>query len=180
MMRMSRLVGVFLTITVGIVATVLAQAPAAGTRPTPSINAPGDALNQPPPTAIDRSAVYECEIRIFKDGAPVTAIMKVTAVPGQTSHFTIPDGTFDVHFKTASEVGQKPETPRVHAATLAEVLASQIDMRTSICATSLLIKSESVPSRIYASIKRLVPPRLPTWPPKPLRTRLLNWENACI
>ncbi len=125
MMRMSRLIGVFLTISVGVVATVLAQAPAQGPRTTPSVNGFGTRLDQPPPTALTKAPVYECEIRIWKDGAPVTATMKVRALPGQTSQLTIPDGTFDFSFKTASDATEATTKLERAAGALTELLASK-------------------------------------------------------
>ena len=97
MIRLSTVMGVLLTLGIGLAATVLAQAPS---KPRTTTGKPASAspAQGPPPTASSASLV-EYEVRIWKDGVPVTPTMGMKATPGDTSHIKIPDGTLYVRFQ---------------------------------------------------------------------------------
>jgi RNA polymerase sigma factor (sigma-70 family) len=103
MLRLSKAVGVLLTVSVGLVATVLAQ-----TMPkqaTPSNNfAPSNYFPEPKPSPVPAS--FEYEIRIWKNGAPVTPMIKLKAIPREASGFTIPEGTVELRFQPAATMSQ--------------------------------------------------------------------------
>jgi RNA polymerase sigma factor (sigma-70 family) len=92
----SVLLGVFLTVSILVAATVVGQT---YSDPTRSSAQPG------PKQAPDRAqlpgagSVFEYEIRIWKDGAPITPTMRFWAHPGETSQLKIPEGTVDLSFR---------------------------------------------------------------------------------
>ncbi len=100
MTRLTLWVGVLVTISVGVAATVLAQtAPnrdktQGGT--TPAALAPITAETGVPP-------VFEFEIKIWKDGVPVATPAKVMAIPGERSLFVTTEGTVELRFHPRSE-----------------------------------------------------------------------------
>ena len=89
----SVLLGVFLTISILVAATVVGQTPADPARPGP----PHASAAIPPSQSV--ASVFEYEIRIWKDGAPITPTMKLRAHPGETSQLKIPEGTVDLSFR---------------------------------------------------------------------------------
>ncbi len=95
MTRLSLWVGVLLTISVGVAATVMAQtAPNRDKTPggtTPAALAPITAETGIPP-------VFEFEIKVWKDGAPVTPAMKVVGIPGEQTLVPTIEGTVELHF----------------------------------------------------------------------------------
>ncbi len=91
----SVLLGVFLTISVLVAATVVGQT---FTDPTRSAAAPAEQAPDRTP-APGAGSVFEYEIRIWKDGAPITPTMKLRAHPGETSQLKIPEGTVDLSFR---------------------------------------------------------------------------------
>jgi RNA polymerase sigma factor (sigma-70 family) len=98
MLRMSTVMGVLLTVSVGLVATVLAQTTPKPASPSNKFTSNGFSQN-PDPNARPATASFEYEVRIWKDGAPVTPTMKMRAHPGETSQIKIPDGTLEVRFQ---------------------------------------------------------------------------------
>jgi RNA polymerase sigma factor (sigma-70 family) len=100
MTRLSILVGVLLTLSVGIAATVVGQTFADPTKVSADLPPTHNAGNKP---AQGAAPIFEYEIRIWKDGAPVTPIMKLRAHPGETSQLMIPEGTVDLSFQPRNE-----------------------------------------------------------------------------
>ncbi len=92
----SVLLGVFLTISVLVAATVVGQ-----TFSDPSRSSAAPAEKQAPDRAPAPGAgsVFEYEIRVWKDGAAITPTMKLRAHPGETSQLKIPEGTVDLSFR---------------------------------------------------------------------------------
>jgi RNA polymerase sigma-70 factor (ECF subfamily) len=128
MIKLSTVMGVLLTLGIGLVATVLAQDtinPANASRtPASASSIPGTL----PPQA-STAGVIEYEVRIWKDGAPVTPTMRMKAVPGDTSHIKIPEGTLYVRFQPhdrAAEVAWESTIRRDTAKTLDEAAPAQL------------------------------------------------------
>jgi RNA polymerase sigma-70 factor (ECF subfamily) len=105
MLKLSTVVGVLLSVGVGLVATVLAQ-----TTPKPatsSINSASISFSQnPDANSSPAPASFEYEIRIWKNGAPVTPMIKLKAVPREASQFTIPEGTVELRFQPQATTSQ--------------------------------------------------------------------------
>ncbi len=97
--RLTGLIGVVLLISVGVAASVLAQGqPERKTAAQKSI----PASSAQPASA----SVFEYEIRIWKDGAPVTPTMKLRAHPDDVSEIKIPEGTFELRFRPRVDSGK--------------------------------------------------------------------------
>jgi RNA polymerase sigma factor (sigma-70 family) len=100
MTRVSILLGVLLTLSVGVAATVVGQTFADPTKRSDNLPPTHSAVFTAAPGV---APVFEYEIRIWKDGVPVTPTMKLRAHPGETSQLKIPDGTVDLSFQPRSE-----------------------------------------------------------------------------
>jgi RNA polymerase sigma factor (sigma-70 family) len=102
MKKVTIVMSVLVTLSAGAFATVLAQAPKSA---TPPANLAPVALPQDPAVSSNGGPNFEYEIRIWKNGTPLTPIMKLKAVPGEASQLKIAEGTLDVRFqpRTASE-----------------------------------------------------------------------------
>ncbi len=99
--RLTSAFGVVCLITAGIAATVMAQGQSEQKKPA-SGSVPARASERKPPTdapAPARAPVIQYEIRIWKDGAPVTPMMKLTAQANSPSEVEIPEGTFELRFR---------------------------------------------------------------------------------
>jgi RNA polymerase sigma factor (sigma-70 family) len=106
MIKLSTVMGVLLTVGAGLAATVLAQEkPKPATPRYDSAPANSASVSFTPYTAeiASRAPVFEYEIRIWKDGAPVTPTLKIRAVPGETSQLKIAEGTLDVRFQPKTD-----------------------------------------------------------------------------
>ncbi len=90
--RLTNACGVVCLITAGIAATVMAQGQSEPKKPAPDPAARGS-------PAPGRKPVFQYEIRIFKDGAPITPTMKLPAQADIPSEFEIPDGTVELRFR---------------------------------------------------------------------------------
>ena len=102
--RLTGLIGVVLLISVGVAASVLAQGqPTQKTATQNSVSA--NAVQSDP------SPVFEYEIRIWKDGAPVTPTMKLRANPDDVSEVKIPEGTFELRFRPRGDSGKRGGDP---------------------------------------------------------------------
>ena len=84
MTRLSLLVGVLLTLSIGVAATVVAQTPPC----RQSFKRSRAANNRRTRQSVDPRPVLEYEFRIWKR-SPVTPTMKMRAVPGETSELKI-------------------------------------------------------------------------------------------
>ncbi len=100
MTRVSILAGVLLTLSAGVAATVVAQTYADPTKPGGN---PAAAQHAEPTATASHASVFEYEIRIWKDGAPVTPTMKLRAHAGETTQLKIPEGTVDLSFRPKTE-----------------------------------------------------------------------------
>ena len=90
--RLTNACGIVCLITAGIAATVMAQGQSEPKKPVTdpaatSLPAPG------------REPVFQYEIRILKDGAPITPTMKLAAQADIPSEFEIPEGTVELRFR---------------------------------------------------------------------------------
>ena len=94
MTRLTGLIGVVLLITAGVAASVLAQGQSERKKPSADSVTADAAQRKDSSTAAEPAPVFEYEIRIWKDGAPVTPTMKLKAHPGDLSEVKIPEGTF--------------------------------------------------------------------------------------
>jgi RNA polymerase sigma factor (sigma-70 family) len=101
MTRLTILVGVLLTLCGGVAATVVAQTYADPTKRSGTL--PLTHLAELAIATPDAAPVFEYEIRIWKDGVPVTPTMKMRAHPGETSQLKIPEGTVNLSFQPRSE-----------------------------------------------------------------------------
>jgi hypothetical protein len=99
MTRLSLSLGVLLAVSAGVAATVAAQT-FDRNQPTPKM--PPVVTTAPPPPTAGHTPVFEYEIRIWKDGTPVTPTMKLRARSGETSQVTIAEGTVDLRFEQRS------------------------------------------------------------------------------
>ena len=108
MTRLSILAGVLLTLSIGVAATVVGQTSA---DPTKRAGIATEANHAGPAAAASRAPVFEYEIRIWKDGEPVTPTLKMTAHPGETSQLEIPDGTVDLSFKPKHDSSNSTRVP---------------------------------------------------------------------
>ena len=86
--------GVLLAVSVGVAATVFAQSTPKPAE-QPSLFA-AVAANQPAVPGAPAKPIYETEIRIWKDGAPITSMLRLKAVPGQAAQLAIPDGNLEL------------------------------------------------------------------------------------
>src|SRR5262249_23684616 len=84
MKKVTIVMGVLLTIGAGAFATVLAQEPAKKPA-TPSAFSARLDLVQDPAAPSNGGANFEYEIRIWKNGAPLTPTVKMKAIPGEVS-----------------------------------------------------------------------------------------------
>jgi RNA polymerase sigma factor (sigma-70 family) len=109
--RLTGLIGVVLLITAGVAASVLAQGQSERKMPSADSVTPDAAQRKDSPTAAEPAPVFEYEIRIWKDGAPVTPTMKLRAHPGDRSEVKIPEGTFELRFRPSGETGKSGERP---------------------------------------------------------------------
>jgi hypothetical protein len=100
MTRLSMLVGVVLTLSVGVAATVVGQTLADPTKRSGDSTTTYTAVFVP---AAGAAPIFEYEIRIWKDGAPVTPTMKMRAHPGETSQLKLPEGTVGLSFQPRKE-----------------------------------------------------------------------------
>ena len=91
----SVLLGVFLTASVLVAATVVGQTFTDPARSSGRVEHQHAAGRSPAPVG---GSVFEYEIRIWKDGAPITPTMKLRARPGEASQLKIPDGTVELSF----------------------------------------------------------------------------------
>jgi RNA polymerase sigma factor (sigma-70 family) len=98
MTRLSVSVGVLLTLCAGVAATVWAQA-------TPDNSGYQEHVVAALATADLQlqSPAFEYEIRIWKDGAPVTPTMRMRAHPNEPSLLKLPEGTVSLNFQPASD-----------------------------------------------------------------------------
>jgi hypothetical protein len=97
MTRLSLLLGAILTISAGVAATVAAQTFPDKNKPSTN-SALLDFTGNPTP-APPAAAVFEYEIRIFKDGVAVTPTTKMRVVPGEASRLETTAGIVDVRFE---------------------------------------------------------------------------------
>jgi RNA polymerase sigma factor (sigma-70 family) len=97
MTRLSLLLGAILTISAGVAATVAAQT--FPDKNKPSTNSPLLDVTGNPTPAPPAPAVFEYEIRIFKDGVAVTPTTKMRVVPGEASRLDTTAGIVDVRFE---------------------------------------------------------------------------------
>jgi RNA polymerase sigma factor (sigma-70 family) len=110
MKKVTMVMGVLLTLSAGAFATVLAQAPKPKSAPAPANSAPvGLALN--PAASSNGGPNFEYEIRIWKNGAPLTPTMKMKVVPGEVSQLKIAEGTLDVRFQPRNDSEQAAAKP---------------------------------------------------------------------
>jgi RNA polymerase sigma factor (sigma-70 family) len=108
--RLTSLIGVVLLISAGVAATVLAQGQSERKKSSAD-SIPPSVTGQNPPAA---APVFEYEIRMWKDGAPITPTMKMRAHPGDLSEVKIPDGTLELRFRPRSDSGRSGGGP-LHA-----------------------------------------------------------------
>ncbi len=133
--RLTSIVGVVLLITAGIAASVLAQGQPGQKKPS---------KDSSPPSTTDRNPsaatpVFEYEIRIWKDGAPVTPTMKLKAHPGELSELQIPDGTFELRFRPRSGSVKSGGRPNLDRRT--QVVSEMFDTQLEIVKLELALKA---------------------------------------
>lgn len=97
-MIMTRLVqwACILTVSVGVAATVLAQT--ATNKPATAGRQAATALAELITARPDIPPVFEYEIRVWKDGVPLTQTVKVMAIPGEPSLLPTSEGTVELLF----------------------------------------------------------------------------------
>jgi hypothetical protein len=93
-------------ITAGVAASVLAQGQPERKKPSADSVAPGAAERKTPSAAAEPAPVFQYEIRIWKDGEPVTPTMKLRAHPDDVSEVKIPEGTFELRFRPNGDSGK--------------------------------------------------------------------------
>jgi RNA polymerase sigma factor (sigma-70 family) len=104
--RLTALFGGVLLITAGVAASVLAQGQPERKKPSADSVAPGAAERKTPSAAAEPAPVFQYEIRIWKDGEPVTPTMKLRAHPDDVSEVKIPEGTFELRFRPNGDSGK--------------------------------------------------------------------------
>jgi RNA polymerase sigma factor (sigma-70 family) len=116
MARLTLWVGVVTTVSIGVAATVLAQsAPGRAKRPDGSVSASAATAAEAP-----TPPVFECEIKIWKDGAPVTPPVKVIAIPGTPTQFATSEGTVELRFHPRRELLGRPDATNSSEATVGD------------------------------------------------------------
>jgi RNA polymerase sigma factor (sigma-70 family) len=124
MKKVTIVMGLLLTLGAGAFASVLAQAPKSA---APSANSPTAGLTLDPAANLPGGPNFEYEIRIWKNGAPVTPTMKMKVAPGEVSQLKIAEGTLDVRFQPRSDSEQavaKPSRPGDPANLLFDMVGS--------------------------------------------------------
>ena len=106
--RLTSAIGFVFLITAGITAAVMAQGQSEQKKPKPDRAAASAAERKTPATA--RTPDFQYEIRVWKDGAPITSTMKLRAQADSPSQVEIPEGTIELRFRPR-EAALKNKSP---------------------------------------------------------------------
>ncbi len=143
MNRLTNACGVVCLITAGIAATVMAQGQSEPKKPAPD----PAATSSPAP---GRKPVFQYEIRIFKDGAPITPTMKLPAQADVPSEFEIPEGTVELRFRPRG-ASLKNKAPKPGPAALSTLISVDEDLFDRLAVEMLDTKLEII--KVEADLK---------------------------